>query len=103
MLTLGGGHPQLPLFFSVSNGATPSDSTTRWDPCQWQPPRSVSPAWPLLTMPCLTIQSLRLFSPLPPIWVRKGQAEGGGKGRARAPGVPAALSSVEASLRSAGR
>lgn len=99
---LGGGHPQLPLFFSVSNGATPSDSTTRWDPCQWQTPRSVSPAWPLLTMPCLTIQSLRLFSPLPPIWVREGQAECGEKG-GPGPGVPAALSSVEASLRSAGR
>lgn len=42
-------------------------------------------------MPCLTIQSLRLLSLLPPIWVRKGLAEGGGKGRARAAGVPAAF------------
>lgn len=39
--------------------------------------RVAAPAlwWPLLTMPCLTIQSLRLFSPLPPIWVRKGHTE----------------------------
>ena len=38
-------------------------------------------AWPLLTMPCLTIQSLRLFSLPPPIWVREGHAEGGGEAR----------------------
>lgn len=37
--------------------------------------------WPLLTMPCLTIQSLRLFSLPPPIWVREGHAEGGGEAR----------------------
>lgn len=35
-------------------------------------------AWPLLTMPCLTIQSLRLFSQPPPIWVRESHADGGG-------------------------
>lgn len=31
-----GGHPQHPLFFSGCNGPAPSDSTPRWDPCQWQ-------------------------------------------------------------------
>lgn len=34
-----------------------------------------APCWPLLTMPCLTIQSLRLFPPLPSVWVRKGHTE----------------------------
>lgn len=61
------------------------------------------PAWPLLTMPCLLIQALRLFSLLPPIWVRKGHAEGGGKSRVRAAGVLAAFSTTNAPLRSAGR
>lgn len=44
-------------------------------------------------MPGLTIQSLRLFSLPPPIWVREGHAEGGGKARARATGVLGASSS----------
>lgn len=42
----------------------------------WAGPREC--AWPVLTMPCLTIQSLRLFSPPPSIWVRESRAEGGG-------------------------